>query len=374
MNIGICVIAYNRIISLKRVLSSVANGYYDEKVTLIISIDKSECKEVYKFADSFNWKHGEKRIIKHPVNLGLRTHVLKCGDLLNEFDALIVLEDDVSVAPSFYFYARQCVEKFYNDDNVAGISLYGFSYNYHNQMPFHPIQTDSDVYFMQCAQSWGEVWMKHSWFRFKEWYADNNSEFGYLPHLPHTICDWPQSSWLKYHTKYCIENNKYFVYPYVSLSTNNSDPGVHYKNRNTITHAFMLYGYKDKFNLNPQIKYDCFFESELIYDLLGISKNELCIDFYGEKCNRKKKRYWLTMSCLPYKIICSYDLSQRPYEWNIINNIKGNVIFLYDTKECGKTTNRGVHRIINIFKYLYGLYGLKNILKKQLHTMIQKKK
>ncbi|MDN0050898.1 hypothetical protein QVO10_16220 [Bacteroides gallinaceum] len=366
MNIGICVIAFNRIESLKRVLNSLSRAYYNEDVSLIISIDKSDSTEVGKYADNFDWKFGIKKIIKHPINLGLRKHVLKCGDLLEDFDALVVLEDDVSVAPSFYFYAKQCVEKYYNDDNVAGISLYNFPFNYHTQMPFYPMPADSDIYLMQCAQSWGEIWMRPAWKSFKLWYDNHNEEFGDMPHLPHSICHWPKSSWLKYHTKYCIEQNKYFIYPYISLSTNNSDIGTHSKSNNSLPQSIMLYGKKEIFKLTPQVKYDAFFESEMIADLLGIKKTDLCIDVYGEKKNREKKRYWLTMSCQPYKIVSSYGLCQKTYEWNIINNIKGDDIFLYDTNIQSPKPKRNIHERLNLLKYFYKIQGLRNVFMKKL--------
>lgn len=364
MKIGICIIAFNRLHSLKRVLESISKGYYpSDNIELIISIDKSDCLAVAEYAKNFNWKYGIKKILLHPINLGLRKHVLKCGDFLNDnYDALIVLEDDVSVAPSFYYYAKQCVEKFYNDENIAGISLYSFPFNYHNQMPFVPLQGNSDIYLMQCAQSWGQVWMKNQWQSFMEWYLNNNEEFTDMPHLPHSICSWPKSSWLKYHTRYCIEQNKYFVYPYTSLSTNNSDEGTHCSKKNALPQAYMLYGKKEIFNLTPFISYDAFFENNLIYQELNLSKEELCIDFYGEKKNREKRRYWLTMLRMPYKIINSFALSQKPYEWNIINKNKGNDLFLYDTTIPGLIPKRSIKEGFNTFKYFYKISGSRSCL------------
>lgn len=365
MNIGICVIAYNRLNSLKRVLRSLSEAYYDNNnIPLIISIDKSDNNDVSEFADSFEWQYGSKNVIKHSVNLGLRNHVLLCGELLEYYDALVVLEDDITVAPSFYFYARQCVDEFHDNPLIAGISLYSFPFNYHNYLPFYPLYSDSDVFLIQNAQSWGEVWMKDSWRAFKKWYDNNNEEFAELPHLPKSICDWPKSSWLKYHTKYCIEQNKYFIYPYVSLSTNNSDIGVHCASNNTVLQSKMLYGKKEYFYLNPIIRYDSFFENEAIYDSLGIAKDELCVDIYGCKANRENKRYWLTTSCEPYKVICKFGLSQKPYEWNIINKVPGSVIFLYDTNEKGVKPKRTIQNRIDLLKYWYGFLNLKDIVKK----------
>lgn len=352
MNIGICIIAYNRINSLKRVLKSIESAFYGkDSIPLIISIDKSNTNLVEEYAKKYKWKFGEKKVITYSKNLGLRKHVLKCGELLKEFDALIVLEDDISIVPSFYYYAKQCVEKYQYDDKIAGISLYNFPLNYQNLLPFHPLQTDSDIYLMQCAQSWGQIWMKKQWFAFKDWYDNNSEEFDELGHLPKTICNWPKSSWLKYHIRYCIEKNKYFVYPYISLSTNNADEGTHYSKRTTLFQSQLLYGIKKTYNLNPTICYDGYFENEIIYQIIGLNKDNLCLDFYGEKNNRMCKRYWLTRKQLPYKILKSYSLSLKPYEWNIINNIKGNELYLYDTNNIEKNTIKPSVRLFNIYMY-----------------------
>lgn len=371
MKIAICIIAYNRIDSLKRVLSSLEKGHYSESVPLIISIDKSNTTQVEEFAQQYTWKQGNKVIITHAENLGLRKHVLKCGDLLEEYDALIVLEDDISVAPSFYYYAKQCVEKYADNNDIAGISLYNFPLNYQNLLPFQPLHSDSDVYLMQCAQSWGQVWMKKQWFDFKKWYEQNSNEFNELPHLPKTICSWPKSSWLKYHTRYCIEKEKYFVYPYISLSTNNADIGTHYSQKTTFFQAALLYGNKSVYKLNPTIYYDGFFENETLYKIIGIQKEDLCIDFYNEKRNRLKKRYWLTREHLPYKILKAFSLSLKPYEWNIINNINGHELYLYDTNTIEKTKFKKTQRLFNLYMYNKDL-DLIYLLKRSIITFIKK--
>ena len=262
-NIAICVVAYNRSFSFRRLISSLSSARYDNPVDLYVSIDYSDKGEgVRDLAANYIWNNGKYTIIRHSENLGLRKHILKCGDLLDDYDALIVLEDDVVVAPGFFLFAEQCVEKYYGNESIAGISLYSFMMNYHNHLPFWPLSSGSDVYMMQNAQSWGQVWMKKQWMEFKKWYEMNCIEFDEMPHLPVSICSWPKSSWLKYHTRYCIENKKYFVYPYVALSTNNNDPGTHVTTRNTLFQAPLFFGKKTKYNLTPSVFYDGFFECE----------------------------------------------------------------------------------------------------------------
>lgn len=361
--IPICCIAYNRVDSLKCLLESLNIAEYDVRVPLYISIDKSDTNDVEIFAESFNWKHGEKKVLKHDRNMGLRKHVLSCGNLLKEFDAIVVLEDDITVAESFYYYAQQCVEKYKYNSECAGISLYNFQTNYHNHLPFTPIHTDSDVYLMECAQSWGQVWMKDQWFEFKKWLEKNDGDFSKGTNLPCSISNWPQTSWLKFHTRYCIEKHKYFVYPYVSLSTNNGGAGTHNKQKSSVFQVPIQEGIKQMFCLTPTVRYDGFFENTKLAKYLEVEDTDLCVDLYGEKGNREKKRYWLTTKHLNYKIVKSFALELKPWEANVIHGRYGNDIFIYDTQIA---VNNSWDKDCDITHFFYplGLKNIFNILKK----------
>ena len=332
MDIAICIIAYNRTESLKRTLNFINQATFSRKTKLYISIDHSDSTDVEIFAKDFQWKYGEKEIILHKTKLGLRKHILSCGNILNNHDALIVLEDDIVVSPDFYNYAQATVNKYHDDDNIAGISLYNFPISYHSNQPFSPQLSDSDIYLMQNAQSWGQVWMRKQWKDFYNWYLVNNDEFEELPHLPKSICSWPKNSWLKYHTRYCIEENKFFVYPYKARSTCFADVGEHTNNSTSIYQIPILTSLCNTYNLAPNVKYDSFFENISIYTWLNLKETDICIDFYGDKGNREKRRFWLTRQQQPYKVIKSYGLRMKPYEMNIKYNIKGNDLFLYDTQ------------------------------------------
>lgn len=369
MRLAICIISYNRSESVRRVLSSIDKGFYlNDSVDLIISIDYSGSDAVEKVASEFKWEHGEKKIISHNHNLGLRQHVLKCGELTRNYDGLIVLEDDVFVAPSFYLFAKACVLKYNRDDKIAGISLYSFAVNYHNMLPFIPLHSDSDIYLMQNAQSWGQVWMPRQWSHFMEWYAVNNDDFPEMPHLPKSICSW-KKSWLKYHTRYCIETNKFFVYPYTSLSSCFSDDGEHTSGSSTIIQVPLLSGYQTEFQLNPTVLYDSFFENILLSKYFDIENtDDLCIDIYGEKQNRQKRRFWLTRKICNYAIVRSFGLKLKPFEQNIINNISGHDIFLYDTTLYADNpykTNQ-----LSFDRYLYNYYPGIRKLAEMLKTLL----
>ena len=153
-----------------------------------------------------------------------------------------------------------------------------------------------------------------------------------MPHLPKSICSW-KKSWLKYHTRYCIEHNKYFVYPYVSLSTCFSDAGEHTGDSMTIVQVPLLFGNKDAYHFAPTVRYDAFFENQDLSSYLNIPPSELCVDIYGEKNKRENLRYWLTRDIKDLKIVKSFGLKLKPVELNIIFGISGSDIFLYDTTQ-----------------------------------------
>lgn len=340
MKFAIVVITYNRLKSVKRLVDSLQKAWYDgDSVDLIVSIDKSKSDEVERWAETVTWTYGKYMPVKHDKNLGLRAHVLECGNRVNDYDAIAVFEDDVTVSPNFYRFAKQCVEKYQDDERVAGISLYAFPHAGLSVHPFTPLYSGYDVFFMNIAQSWGQVWMKRQWNEFYEWYMSNPSEFEYKPGLGNLHL-WPKTSWLKYHIKYCIEKNKYFVYPYQSLSTNNNEAGSHARSgkySSTLCQANLqtlpIKGYRLPSVDECEVKYDFYYEAKYLAHYMNLTEDELCVDFYGLKTNDDNRRYWLTCKPLPYKIIKSYDLAYKPYENNIIMDREGDFLFLYDTSE-----------------------------------------
>lgn len=379
-SIAIVVVAYNRDKSLERLLQSLSCAFIGNETPLIISVDKSNNTKVAQVAKSFEWKFGEKEVVCHNENLGLRKHILGCGKLLDSYDAIIVLEDDLFVSKFFYSYTQQTVERYYSNNRVAGISLYSFGVNYQTFYNFIPQPSEFDTYFMQCAQSWGQVWMKNQWKEFEKWYSHHYNDNFDSEVLPESICSWSSKSWLKYHTRYCIETGKYFVYPYISLSSNCGETGTHLKFSSPVFQR-PLADYKEphQFNLpdltEEVVKYDGFFEAERIYGSLGLSKSELCIDLTSSKSNYGNKRYLLTSKRLPFRVVDSFGISFTPIEMNVLNRCPGEFIFLYDTNasnsrpsihnQISKRQKFAYDNNVDLFAVLRRLkeYGIISILK-----------
>lgn len=340
---GIVVIGYNRADSIQRLMTSLLGAEYKIPVDLIISIDNSGTSIVEDYAKTVQWPFGEKIIKTFPQRLGLKKHVLTCGTYMNEYqyDAIIVLEDDLFVAPGFFNFALQAVEKYKSDAKVAGISLYSHSWNVNADRPFIPLYKGYDTFFMQYPQSWGQVWMRDQWNAFYNWYTEKAYEQVDLAKVPDNVLGWPESSWLKYHVEYCIDAEKFFVYPYHALTTNYADAGTHYAfstNKMQIPLDMSLnkiYIFPESFE-NTAV-YDAYYENTQLSDALKLPYGELEVDLFGmKKKYALSSKYLLTTKTKDLALVKSFGLQMRPWELNVIYQVPGDDIFLYDLTQQGR--------------------------------------
>lgn len=348
----IVVMAYNRPNSLNRILDHLLNCEFDnDEVDLIISIDKSDVQEeLIQISQNIIWTHGIKKILPRPERLGLREHVLSCGDIVYDYETLIMFEDDIVPAHNFFRFVKQS-SVFYKDDNcIAGISLYTPYVNEMVEKPFIPIKNDFDVFLIQSASSWGQAWNKDMWKDFRSWYEDNYGELVDIGDMPNKIYTWPQSSWKKYFMKYLVETNKYFAYPYIGLSTNVSDVGQHVQEADSMYQVPLSFEMKENYffgNTSDLIVYDSFFEIKKI-PKIKLETTNICFDFYGSKTNFQTFDYLLSSKKYNYKIIKSYSLNYKPQELNFIFDELGNDIFFYDLNIKEKNLNK---KRLNIYYY-----------------------
>lgn len=379
--LAILVVGYNRIPGMMRLLRSLEDAHYgNDRVTLIISLDNCGNDSVKAAADAFKWSHGEKVVRLFPERQGLRKHILACGNYLNEYDALAVLEDDLVVSPGFYAYMKQAVDFYADSDEIAGISLYTHRLNVNVNLPFTPAFGSGDCYFQQMAQSWGQVWMKKQWFEFIKWYEENENEPIAAENVPEFVAGWSKNSWLKYHIKYCIAENKYFVYPYASLTTCFNDPGQHSRRENNVFQVPMMTGAERKYSFvkfgEQEIRYDAYFERQGLGKALGVPEEMLCVDLYGSKQNWANYRYVLTRKRLPYAQMKSFGLSMRPHEENVIGAIEGDEIFLYDTTQPteGRSCEADVHQEVEYyFNITAGIKKMTSYLAEDLKQKVAKR-
>lgn len=343
---GIVVIGYEKINGMQRLLNALDSADYgQDDVTLIIGIDYSDKTAVRELAEEFEWQYGEKIIKCQSEHLGLKRHILACGNYINEYnlDAVAVFEDDVMPSRDFYQYMKSATDKYYYERDIAGISLYLHAQNINADQKFQAVINGKDAFFLQYPQSWGQVWMKNQWKDFYDWYQENelwvNENRICSKELPENLMTWGEESWLKYHIKYCIMKNKYFVYPYVSHSTCFHEKGVHTGVTSNRLQVALPIRSRQSYDLpdwnEEAVCYDVFFENISLYKYIGVPRNELTVDLYGLHMFTET-RYLLTCRELPYTCIRSWGEKLVPHDMNIIYNIQGTDIYLYDLGTAGE--------------------------------------
>lgn len=331
----IIVVAYNRIKPLERLFHSLEQSHYPFDVKLIVSIDHSPGNEgVSGYVHAFNWSHGEKEIICRKENMGIKAHIIACADLVDQYDSVIILEDDLYVSPHFYTYAQKALDYYARDERIAGISLYNYPAieKREDPLPFTPVQDNSDVYFIQYAASWGQAWTRKQWHGFKEWLGRHTSFAAYWGKVPFNVMDWPLTSWKKYFITYMIEQEKFFVFPTISLSTNFDDKG---SNRSNDSHELQsplkiddrplqLKSLSESFNV-----YDAFFEllpEKMNRFCSGLSAYNYDVDLYGIKRDFELKKEYVLTTKKCNQPIRSFGRYLKPHEMNIIFSVPGNDI------------------------------------------------
>ncbi|WP_426043729.1 hypothetical protein [Caulobacter sp. DWR3-1-2] len=78
-------IGHSRPDALARLLASLGAGAYPPETPLVISLDHCDQDDTAAVTDAFTWAHVPKRVIRHAARLGLREHILRCGDLAVEY-------------------------------------------------------------------------------------------------------------------------------------------------------------------------------------------------------------------------------------------------------------------------------------------------
>ncbi len=342
MNNPVIVIpCFNKTNALKRLLSSLLKADYPEHVKIIFSVDGGGDPDVLRCAEEFDWPYGEKEVVAHDENIGLRQNILHCGGLSEKYGSVIVLEDDSYVSRDFYHYALKAKEFYSGDDYIAGISLYAYEYSEISQGRFYPLYDGAGTYFMQWASSRGQLWTDKHWGSFSSWYGKNKetdlSDFN----IPEKVAGWPEGSWKKYYIAYLVDADKFFVYPYSSFVSNCGDIGTHcgkgrLGNRSFVgTQVCLPLKYETvalKFSAfsSSAVKYDAFFEIDPKYLKRNskLSEFEFDVDLAGAKQKKNFTKEYVLSSKKFKNPVFSFDHALIPMALNVIHDCEGRYLSL----------------------------------------------
>ncbi len=355
---AIVAVGYDRPHLMKRLLESIGRAHFEyDDIPLIISIDQSDkSDEVEKVAREFNWEHGTKEIRRYPERQGLRKHIVHCGDYSEKYGAVIILEDDLIVSEDFYSYVSQAHEYYQADERICGVSLYTFQCNQFTRQRFMPVNTPYDVYLGGMVVTWGQSWTGEQWGKFKAWYFEHEDKLPTVNHaIPEEISGWTRS-WGRYFVSYMAEKGLSYVYPYVARSTCFADIGEHSVGKLPITcmQVALMQGRKDYSfaEYEKLARYDSFYE-RVIDDETQINQipaKEVCFDLNNTKQCVLGKRYIVTNEELPYKKLASYAMVLRPIEMNVLLEVPGEEIHLYQLEKCDEVIRKPKKR-----PYIYKL-------------------
>ncbi|MEX9841464.1 glycosyltransferase family 2 protein [Providencia rettgeri] len=258
----ICIVGYNRVYPLINLISSVIELTKNkDDIEVIVSLDYSDmqntiCDLLLSFKNNI-------RVIKHPKNLGLKKHIIQCGDILlnEEYKYLLLLEDDLEISPYIYDYIQEALYAVKDQNNIAGISLYSYRISEGDLLRFSPIEDGYDNYYLSFPSSWGQVWTPAMWKDFKDWFNINDCDYFNDESIPSYINNWPKSSWKKHFLRYMVHKNKYFFYPRISLTNNNGLDGQNHKSAGNIWQVPILQGSK-KWNFSTFDKSNSIYNSD----------------------------------------------------------------------------------------------------------------
>ncbi len=323
---------------MRRLLGSLDAASYDRQVDLVISVDRSDTLEVAHLARAFSWRHGTKEVIEQPRHLGLRRHVLACGDLALRHGSVIVLEDDLFVSPHFYGFATQALDAYGGDERIAGISLYAHAFNETAQLAFRPVPDDSDMFFLQLASSWGQCWTAAQWRGFRAWHDAGSHPPPRPGALPHDIARWRETSWKKDFVRYLLDEHKLFVYPRQSLTTNFCDPGVHTRGPPRLEFQVPLQTAPRVYRFKPLDESTAVYDAhcEIFPDRLRrlapwIAAYDLTVDLYGQKDLRGVETAHALTAKPSRTAIKRFALELKPHELNVAHDRLGGQLALCRT-------------------------------------------
>lgn len=262
MTPAVVVLGYERPEALGRLLASLDRATYpaDSQVPLVISLDRSEsdaARRTLAVARDFEWRFGPKQVIEREQHLGVVGHFRAAGGLTREHGDIVLLEDDLTVAPPYYDYATKVLNAYRDDDRIAGHCLYGLWFNGFTREPFIPIEDGADVFFLGVPYTQGLAFTASQWDALDR--ALTDGRVSAHPALHPAFLSFGADEWFPSLAAYMARTDRYFSFPRVSLTTGWGDAGAHFVEASNWFQMPLLMGSRT-FSFRP------FDESGAVYD------------------------------------------------------------------------------------------------------------
>jgi len=259
MNLApIVLFVYNRLDQTKQTVEALQNNKLASESELFIYSDAAKNKDIekkvreirkyIKTIDCFK----KVTIIEREKNWGLANSIIDgVTKIVNEYEKIIVLEDDLITSPYFLKFMNESLEMYQDDESVA--SIHGYIY---------PIENLPETFFIKGADCWGWATWKDKWDIFEkdgqklldelkskklQKAADFNSSYGFTKMLKEQIAG-KNNSWAIRWYMSAFLNDMLTLYPGQSYVQNIGfgGEGTHCASN---TNVFDIY-LNDKMDLN----------------------------------------------------------------------------------------------------------------------------
>jgi len=105
-----------------------------------------------------NWPHPNKTIVERNKNWGLANSIIEgVTELCEQFDRVIVVEDDLIVSPVFLNYLNTALVHYADEERVMQVSAHMFPVN---------IESQFDAIILPFTTSWGWATWNRAWVQF----------------------------------------------------------------------------------------------------------------------------------------------------------------------------------------------------------------
>lgn len=161
----IVLFAFNRLEPLKRCITSLLENKEAAESDLIVYVDGprvtkvDETEKVEAVREYVKTINGFKSITSHfsEVNKGLAPSIISgVTEVINQYERVIVLEDDLFLSPSFLCYMNKMLDVYEKDERVMQVSGYSSYIR-------HPEKYHCDHYFSRRAHSWSWATWRDRW-------------------------------------------------------------------------------------------------------------------------------------------------------------------------------------------------------------------
>ncbi len=195
-------------------------------------------RKVADLIEDIEWA-SDVKVFKKEKNAGLANSIVAgVSQVLDEYDKIIVLEDDIKTSRYFLKYMRDALTLY--EDNMDVASITGFNY------PLENLETDKQTFFLRGTDCWGWATWKRGWELFESdgtilldqltkakaiRHFDFLGNYKFSKMLKKTIVK--NHSWaVKWYASAYLAN-KLTLYPVKSLVQNIGDKGTNVKQNNT---------------------------------------------------------------------------------------------------------------------------------------------